>query len=127
MGALITQFDSYLLAVMAKFPVLFSVFLGANSVAGDKVGNKILGYIVGIGGALVAGFLIVSLVKDAFQYAKGNGSVSVAKIIGKVVFIGVMIAIIILVANWRNSSLVTLGNTLANKGVGLVNEVANEF
>ena len=42
-----------------------------------EIGSRILQWSVSIGGALVAVFLIFSIVKDAIGYAKGSGSNSI--------------------------------------------------
>lgn len=77
--------------------------------------TNILGYAGGIGGAVVAIFLIVSIVKDAISLANGQGSTSIWKIIGKVALLILMIGLIFLAMNYTS-----LGNTAKNIGQGAI-------
>lgn len=56
----------------------------------------------GIGGGLIAIFLIYSIVKDGLDYAKGNGSNSILKIVGKVLFLILLIGLVYVAMNYDN-------------------------
>ena len=83
--------------------------------------DKVVGWSAGLGGGLVAVFLIVSLVKDGIQFAKGQGSVSIWAILGKALFLILIIGLIFLALNYS-----TLGNTAKNIGDKGINSVVNE-
>lgn len=85
--------------------------------------NKLVGWGATIAGGLIAVFLMVSIVKDAIGYAKGQGSTSVFKIIGKVIFMIIMIGIIFLARNYGN--LGNKGSELANKGMSVITNEVN--
>lgn len=82
---------------------------------------KLVGWAAGIGGGIVALFLIVSLVKDGIEFAKGQGSVSVFKIIGKALFLILIIGLVFLAVNYA-----TLGNTAKDLGQGVIDKVNDE-
>ena len=103
-------------AILAKFLPFMAVAADADVVVPDIVAT-ILKYVAGIGGGIVAIFLIVSLVKDAISYASGNGSGSVWKIIGKVLFLILIIGIIFLALNWQ-----ALGNTASDIGSNILDQ-----
>lgn len=102
-------------AILAKFLPFMAVAADADVVVPDIVAT-ILKYVAGIGGGIVAIFLIVSLVKDAISYASG-GSGSVWKIIGKVLFLILIIGIIFLALNWQ-----ALGNTASDIGSNILDQ-----
>ena len=83
--------------------------------------NKLVCWGAGIGGAIVALFIIISLVKDGFEFAKGQGSSSVWKIVGKVLFLILIIGMIFLVVNYNS-----LGNTAKDVGTGIIDTVNEE-
>lgn len=87
--------------------------------------TNILGYAGGIGGAVVAIFLIVSIVKDAISLANGQGSTSIWKIIGKVALLILMIGIIFLAMNYGvlGNKAKDIGQAALNTGADLVNNV----
>lgn len=83
--------------------------------------SKIVGWAASIGGGIVAIALIISIVKEGWAYSKGQGNGSVLGIIGKVLFLILMIGIIFLAANYF-----ILGTTAKSIGQQGVNIVATE-
>lgn len=79
-----------------------------------------------IGGALVAAALIFSLVKDAWGYIKGTGQNSIGKIVGKVIFLIVMIGLIVLAVNYESSFSKT-GKNIGDKGIKVVDDFSNDL
>ena len=111
-------FDSLGLALftfMATNPLMTHADLGGRA-------TKIATTAGTVGAAIVAVALIISLVKDGFQFAKGGGSVGIGKIIGKIVFLIVMIGVIVLVSNVEGIK--GLGEDLAGKGQEIVEDTA---
>lgn len=101
-------------------------FIGASATGaatGTTDGNgtmkTIVGWVGGIGGGIVAIFLIISLIKDGIALAKGGGDASPLKIAGKVIFLIVILGLIGLAINY--SQLTSVGNSLANKGLKIAN------
>lgn len=91
--------------------------------AGSGTMNGIVKWAATIGGGLVALFLIINIVKEGFAYAKGQGNGSVLGIIGKVLFLILMIGIIFLAQNYEK-----LGNAakdIGQKGVDIVQTEVN--
>lgn len=91
--------------------------------AGSGTMNNIVKWAATIGGGLVALFLIINIVKEGFAYAKGQGNGSVLGIIGKVLFLILMIGIIFLAQNYEK-----LGNAakdIGQKGVDIVQTEVN--
>lgn len=99
-------------------------FIGANATGTTTDGNgtmkTIVGWVGGIGGGIVAIFLIISLIKDGIALAKGGGDASPLKIAGKVIFLIVILGLIGLAINY--SQLTSVGNSLANKGLKIANQ-----
>lgn len=107
-------------AILSKFLPFMVVFAEGSEIIGNLVK-----WAATIGGGLVACFLIYAIVKEGIAYAKGSGSGSVLGIIGKALFLILMIGIIFLAQNYQN-----LGNTakdLGQKGVDAVNENVGEI
>lgn len=99
-------------------------FIGASAANQSAAGGsgavkKIVGWVGGIGGGIVAIFLIVSLIKDGIALAKGGGDASPLKIAAKVLFLIIILGLIGLAINYSN--LVNVGNSLADKGLKLAN------
>lgn len=91
--------------------------------AGSGTMSNIVKWAATIGGGLVALFLIINIVKEGFAYAKGQGNGSVLGIIGKVLFLILMIGIIFLAQNYEK-----LGNAakdIGQKGVDIVQTEVN--
>lgn len=109
--ALVGIFSSY-------SPVVVSFAANSSFMA------KLLAWAASFAGGIVAVFLMVSIVKDAVGYAKGNGQVSVFKIIGKVVFMIIMIGIIFLAVNYEKIG--NRGQDIANKGLNVVEQSIND-
>lgn len=83
--------------------------------------NNILGWVAGLGGGIIAIFIVVSLVKDGIEYSKGQGSTSIWKILGKVLFLLIILGLIFLATNYSS-----LGNTAKNIGNNGINVITNE-
>lgn len=111
---------SLLPAMSRLLPFLFAF---ANEPETSTNMDHVVSWIAGIGGGIVAICLIISLIKDGLGYAKGQGDSSVFKIIGKVVFLIVIIGLIFVAANY--SDLGNKGKTIANEGVRIANEEVN--
>ena len=97
---------------------------GGNSVAENSLMSGVVKWAAGIGGGLIALFLIVSIVKNAVGYAKGSGSSSIFKIIGEALFLILLIGLIFIAVRYT-----TLGNTasgIAQQGVTLVEQQAQQ-
>lgn len=109
-----------MMTIIAKFLPILPVFAEPEIQQNDFI-NGILGWAAGIAAALVAGFLIYSLVKDALEYAKGSGSGSIFKIIGKVLFLIVMIGLIYYVVKFDS-----IGNTASSIGEKAISEINNQ-
>lgn len=102
-----------LIAIFAKILPFTLAFAATDS----SFMNNLVKWAAGIGGGVIALFLIVSLVKDGIEFAKGQGSVSIFKIIGKALFLILIIGLVFLSINYislgTNAS--TLGNSVINK------------
>lgn len=90
---------------------------GTATATTPPIVNTILGYVGGIGGGIVAIFLIISIVKDSISLANGQGSGSMWKIIGKVLCLVLMIGLIFLALNYG-----VLGNTAKDIGQNVLNQ-----
>lgn len=84
--------------------------------------SGVIKYVGGVGGALVGIFLIVSIVKDGIQFAKGGGQVSPFKIVGKVLFLILMIGLIFLAVNYEK-----IGETGQSVGQGVIDTLSSEL
>ena len=91
---------------------------------GPAIGGTILSWVAGLGGALVATFLIISLIKDAFSFVKGSGQVSIVSLISKVLILILMIGLIAVAASGGFNA---LGQSLAQKGTDLIDTTATEI
>lgn len=109
-----------MMTIIAKILPILPVFAD-TTVQSNSFINGILGWAAGIAAALVAGFLIYSIVKDALEYAKGSGSGSIFKIIGKVLFLIVMIGLIYYVVKFD-----TIGNAASSIGENAISEISNQ-
>lgn len=111
-----------LAAVLAVITINAGVFAFADGEPKENTFmSGVVQYVGGIGGALVGIFLIVSIVKDGIAFAKGGGQVSPFKIVGKVLFLILMIGLIYLAINYNS-----LGKTAQGIGNNVVNEVNNQ-
>ena len=63
--------------------------------------NSIISWVAGIGGGIVAIFLIISLVKDGVGMAKGSGDSSILKIISKALFLILIIGLIFVAVKYH--------------------------
>ncbi|MBQ8218185.1 MAG: hypothetical protein IJZ79_02675 [Bacilli bacterium] len=105
--------------ILQYLPIIIAT---ASSPTTSTFMDKVLGWAAGIGGAIIAIFLIVSLVKDGIEFAKGQGSVSIWKILGKAIFLILIIGLVFLATNYK-----TLGNTAKGIGDKAINTVNNEI
>ncbi len=112
--------NAIIMLIMKYCPFLVAFAEGATLQTPSFI-NNIVGWAAGLGGGLVAIFLIVSLVKDGIQFAKGQGSVSIWAILGKALFLILIIGLIFLALNYT-----TLGNAAKNIGNKGINTVVNE-
>lgn len=98
---------------------------GGDSNTTNATMANLVSIVATIAGALVAIFLIYSIAKDSFAYVKGSGDASIAKIITKVVFLALCIALIFIAKGWES-----LGNTfsgVANKGIDSIEKIGNDI
>jgi hypothetical protein len=117
-----------MLAFFVKFAPIMDVFATNLSISATTTSSstmsKVVSWAAAIIGGVVAILLMVSIAKDAVQYAKGGGSVSIPKIIGKVLFMLIMIAIIFVAANYQTAA--STGESLANTGLNAVSSAISE-
>ena len=92
-----------------------------GNVSENSFMKTIITYVASIAGGIVAIFLIISIVKDALGYAKGQGQTSVFKILGKVLFLILMIGIIFIAVNYKS-----LGDSAGDVGAKAVDTVVTE-
>lgn len=100
--------------------------LATDNVTTVTLGENILKWCAGLGGALIAVALIFSIVKDAIGYAKGTGSNSVGKMVGKVIVVFVMLGIVALAINWTSIAN-GFGKRVTEAGQNVVENVVNSF
>lgn len=108
-------------AAIAKYLPFVMAF--ADGDGGTSFMSNAVAWGAGIGGGLVALFLIYSLVKDGVEFAKGQGSSSIFKIFGKALFLIFIIGLIFLAVNY--SDLGHKAESIGNKVINTVNNEAN--
>lgn len=116
-------FIQYIFNYLSTYLPIWFVQAAGNQ-AGTPTNNfmsKIVGWVAGVGGAIVAIFIIVALVKDGIEFSKGQGNGSVFKIIGKVLFLIVILGLIFVAVNYTK-----LGEKAQTVGNGVINTVSNE-
>jgi len=109
------------------FAMLMSAGYKAMPVVLDTVDNVtensfmtgVVQWAAGIGGAIIAIFLIIAIVKDGLAYAKSGGSI--LPIIGKVLFLILCIGLIFLAVNYAS-----LGNTASDIADKAMSQVETE-
>lgn len=92
---------------------------------GSSFVAKLVKWVGGTAGGIVAILLMVSIAKDVFGLATGKGQTSPIKIVGKVLFLILCIGLIYLATNYDS-----LGNTasdLGQKAVDTINSDANDL
>jgi len=105
--------------ILAKFlPFIFAYAADTNSTM-----VTIVKWVGGIGGGIVAIFLIVGLVKDGIALGKGSGDASIFKILTKVLFLVIVLGLIGLAINYGN--LTDMGENIGNKASGIVSNEVN--
>ena len=113
---------SLYLALAKLFPFIDG--FAATAVKENSTISKVVGWVAGIGGGVVAIFLVVSLVKDGIGLAKGSGDSSILKIIAKALFLILIIGLIFVAVNYF-----ALGNSakdVASKTVSTITSEANK-
>jgi predicted small secreted protein len=119
-----TVFNELWIALMKWLPTISAFAAGTSPETGNETVSKILGWVAGIGGGIVAIVLVISLVKDALGLIKGQGDSSVVKVVGKALFLILIIGLIFLATNYT-----ALGNTangIAGKGINAVGNEVNK-
>lgn len=120
-----TLYKLMALVVMTMLAIGYSASPFVVSFADHE--SKIIDGVVQYGGSIAAGivaiFLMISIVKDAVGYAKGSGNSSVLKIVGKVIFMIIMLGLIYLAISYKD--LGKKGQDLSNKGFDIVNDVTD--
>lgn len=108
--------------ILAQFLPFITAAANNNSATSSTFIDGLVSWGAGIGGGIVALFLIVALVKDGIEFAKGQGSVSIFKILGKAVFLVLIIGLVFLAVNYKS-----LGNTAMSIGQNALNTVETEM
>ena len=114
------MFAMLMSAVYKAMPVALEV---ADTVTENSFMTNLVQWAAGIGGAIVAIFLIISIARDGLAYAKGGGSP--LPIIGKVLVLILCIGLIFLAVNYES-----LGNkaaTIAGSAVDVVDSEASNI
>lgn len=109
------------MSILAQFLPFIIAAADGPAIQSPAFIDKLIGWGAGLGGGLVALFLIISLVKDGMEFAKGQGSVSIWKILGKAIFLILIIGLVFLATNYKK-----LGNTAKSVGDKAVNTVNTE-
>lgn len=110
-----------MLEIISKLLPFFVTF--AEDPSGPGIMAKVIGWVAGLGGGIVAIFLVVSLVKDGIGFAKGDGNSSIWKIVGKALFLILIIGLIYLATNY--DSLGKKASSVADKGINQVESESN--
>lgn len=116
--------------IMQNAPVIIAHAAeeGAKAASGSDGSSfvaKLVKWVGGTAGGIVAILLMVSIAKDVFGLATGKGQTSPIKIVGKVLFLILCIGLIYLATNYDS-----LGNTasdLGQKAVDTINSDANDL
>lgn len=98
-------------------------FTVASAAGTSSFIDNLVSWGAGLAGGIIAIALMISLVKDAIDFAKGSGSGSFWKILGKAVFLVLMIGLVFLAVNYKS-----LGNTamgVGNKAIDTINTEVN--
>lgn len=115
----------YVKLVATVMPMLMALEGGGtNTSPSSSLMDGIVKWAAGIGGGLIALFLIVSIVKNAIGFAKGSGSSSIWKIVGEALFLILLIGLIFIAVKYTD-----LGNTasgIAEDAVELVEDQVSE-
>lgn len=118
-------FIQYIFNYLSTYLPIWIVQAAGNT-AGPKPTSStfmsgVVKWVAGIGGAIVAIFIIVALVKDGIEFSKGSGNGSVFKIIGKVLFLIVILGLIFVAVNYEK-----LGNKAQGIGDNAIELINNE-
>lgn len=112
---------SLYLALIKLFPFIDAFAADATVKKNDTI-SQIVGWVAGIGGGIVAIFLVVSLVKDGVGLAKGSGDSSILKIVAKAIFLILIIGLIFVAVNYF--ALGESARDVANKTVSTITSEA---
>ena len=113
---------SLYLALVKLFPFIDG--FAAGKLTENNTLSQIVGWVAGIGGGIVAIFLVVSLVKDGVGLAKGSGDSSILKIIAKAIFLLLIIGLIFVAVNYF--ALGKSASNVASKTVSTITSEANK-
>ena len=113
---------SLYLALIKLFPFIDG--FAATAIKENGTISKVVGWVAGIGGGVVAIFLVVSLVKDGIGLAKGSGDSSILKIIAKALFLLLIIGLIFVAVNYF--ALGKSASNVASKTVSTITSEANK-
>ena len=111
---------SLYLALIKLFPFI-DAFAAGDKLKESNTISQIVGWVAGIGGGIVAIFLVVSLVKDGIGLAKGSGDSSILKIVAKALFLLLIIGLIFVAVNYF-----ALGKSARDVASKTVNTVTSE-
>lgn len=114
-----TVMSTLWLALMKYMPVI-----DAFAATSSGTMSRVVKWVAGIAGGIIAIALIISLVKDGVGLAKGSGDSSILKVIGKALFLILIIGLIYVAVNY--DSLGKKAETIANKGINTVNTEVNK-
>lgn len=106
--------------ILMKLMTLMPFITAFAEEEGNFIGT-VVGWVAGIGGGIIAIFIIVSLVKDGVEFAKGQGNSSIWKIIGKVLFLLIILGLIYLAVSYDS-----LGKRAQNVGEDALNIIEDE-
>lgn len=102
----------------------FGIVFAADP-SGPGIMQTVIGWVAGLGGGIVAIFLVVSLVKDGIGFAKGDGNSSIWKIVGKALFLILIIGLIYLATNY--DSLGKKSSSIADNAINQVESESNNI
>ena len=105
-----------IISMLLPFGVVF-----AADPNGPGIMQTVISWVAGLGGGIVAIFLVVSLVKDGIGFAKGDGNSSIWKIVGKALFLILIIGLIYLATNYDD-----LGKKSSSIADNAINQVESE-
>ena len=105
-----------IISMLLPFGVVFAADLMVPYIM-----QTVISWVAGLGGGIVAIFLVVSLVKDGIGFAKGDGNSSIWKIVGKALFLILIIGLIYLATNYDD-----LGKKSSSIADNAINQVESE-
>ncbi|MEE3344050.1 MAG: hypothetical protein VZS44_08170 [Bacilli bacterium] len=117
-----------LTSILIMFAIVFATMFVPSFAKESTQISGIVTWVGSIAAGLVAVFMMVSLVKDGISFATGKGQVSIVKIIGKALFMIIMIGLIFIVQGYNDDGGIIkgTGQTLANKGINTINTAVTD-